>query len=79
MSIGSIGRNEPCPCGSGKKYKKCCINKEENDWQDWFQKDCKQGDKLLQEYEDELQKRLQADNNSLSTQENNCIPVEKTI
>jgi len=23
-----IGRNEPCPCGSGKKYKKCCIEKE---------------------------------------------------
>ena len=22
-----IGRNDPCPCGSGKKYKKCCINK----------------------------------------------------
>jgi len=22
-----IGRNEPCPCGSGKKFKKCCINK----------------------------------------------------
>ena len=22
-----IQRNEPCPCGSGKKYKKCCINK----------------------------------------------------
>ncbi|MCK4261360.1 MAG: SEC-C domain-containing protein [Halanaerobiales bacterium] len=21
-----IGRNEPCPCGSGKKYKKCCFN-----------------------------------------------------
>ncbi len=21
-----IGRNEPCPCGSGKKYKKCCWN-----------------------------------------------------
>ncbi|MDA3917017.1 MAG: SEC-C metal-binding domain-containing protein [Deltaproteobacteria bacterium] len=21
------GRNEPCPCGSGKKYKKCCLNK----------------------------------------------------
>ncbi|WP_420810705.1 SEC-C metal-binding domain-containing protein [Desulfovibrio ferrophilus] len=20
-----IGRNEPCPCGSGKKYKKCCM------------------------------------------------------
>ena len=23
-----IGRNEPCPCGSGKKYKKCCLNKK---------------------------------------------------
>ena len=22
-----IGRNEPCPCGSGKKFKKCCIEK----------------------------------------------------
>jgi preprotein translocase subunit SecA len=21
--VGSIGRNDPCPCGSGKKYKKC--------------------------------------------------------
>lgn len=21
-----IGRNEPCPCGSGKKYKKCCMD-----------------------------------------------------
>jgi preprotein translocase subunit SecA len=23
-SSRKIGRNEPCPCGSGKKYKKCC-------------------------------------------------------
>lgn len=23
-----IGRNDDCPCGSGKKYKKCCINKD---------------------------------------------------
>ncbi|EKS4343755.1 SEC-C metal-binding domain-containing protein [Clostridium sporogenes] len=23
---GKIGRNDPCPCGSGKKYKKCCLN-----------------------------------------------------
>jgi uncharacterized protein len=22
--IGKVGRNDPCPCGSGKKYKKCC-------------------------------------------------------
>ena len=25
-----IGRNEPCSCGSGKKYKKCCLDKNEN-------------------------------------------------
>jgi len=23
-----IGRNNPCPCGSGQKFKKCCINKK---------------------------------------------------
>ena len=23
----AVGRNEPCPCGSGKKYKKCCLGK----------------------------------------------------
>lgn len=23
-----IGRNDPCPCGSGKKYKQCCMNKD---------------------------------------------------
>jgi len=22
----SVGRNDPCPCGSGKKYKKCCLS-----------------------------------------------------
>ncbi|MGD0470183.1 MAG: SEC-C metal-binding domain-containing protein [Terriglobales bacterium] len=23
-SASKLGRNDPCPCGSGKKYKKCC-------------------------------------------------------
>lgn len=23
-----VGRNEPCPCGSGKKYKRCCLDKD---------------------------------------------------
>lgn len=27
VSDKSVGRNDPCPCGSGKKYKKCCLNK----------------------------------------------------
>ena len=25
---GKAGRNDPCPCGSGKKYKKCCLLKQ---------------------------------------------------
>ncbi len=25
--MARIGRNQPCPCGSGKKYKKCCYEK----------------------------------------------------
>jgi SEC-C motif len=24
-----VGRNETCPCGSGKKYKHCCLDKDE--------------------------------------------------
>jgi hypothetical protein len=25
LSTAKVGRNDPCPCGSGKKYKKCCM------------------------------------------------------
>ncbi len=25
-STASVGRNDPCPCGSGKKFKKCCLH-----------------------------------------------------
>ena len=28
MKLTLLGRNELCPCGSGKKYKKCCLNKD---------------------------------------------------
>ena len=32
----TLGRNDPCPCGSGKKYKHCCLHQEEtqttSDW-----------------------------------------------
>ena len=24
-SVAKAGRNDPCPCGSGKKHKKCCL------------------------------------------------------
>ena len=23
--VARVGRNDPCPCGSGRKYKKCCL------------------------------------------------------
>src|SRR3989442_11486972 len=28
-SVSRIGRKEPCPCGSGKKYKRCCFDKDQ--------------------------------------------------
>ena len=27
--MSRIGRNDPCPCGSGKKYKRCCLGKDD--------------------------------------------------
>jgi hypothetical protein len=27
--MSKINRNDPCPCGSGKKYKQCCMNKDQ--------------------------------------------------
>lgn len=27
IASAKIGRNDPCPCGSGKKYKKCCLDR----------------------------------------------------
>jgi hypothetical protein len=29
QTSGRPGRNEPCHCGSGKKYKHCCLRKDE--------------------------------------------------
>ena len=29
-SAKKVGPNDPCPCGSGKKYKKCCMQKDKN-------------------------------------------------
>jgi preprotein translocase subunit SecA len=26
-AIGKVGRNDSCPCGSGKKFKKCCLER----------------------------------------------------
>ncbi len=29
MTASDVGRNDPCPCGSGKKYKYCCLRKDQ--------------------------------------------------
>ncbi len=29
VDYSDVGRNDPCPCGSGKKFKKCCLNNAE--------------------------------------------------
>lgn len=57
-------RNNPCPCGSGKKYKKCCLlkeieqdNLEQQEWEKWFKEDWEEGDKRLAKYEAELKAR----------------------
>jgi hypothetical protein len=35
--MGKISRNAPCPCGSGKKFKNCCLRKEvEKEKGFWF-------------------------------------------
>ncbi len=28
--MAELGRNDPCPCGSGKKYKKCCLGEQQS-------------------------------------------------
>ena len=33
LSFSLVGRNDPCPCGSGKKYKKCCLPKHQAEQQ----------------------------------------------
>lgn len=30
--MSKVGRNDPCPCGSGKKFKKCCIDSTPMSW-----------------------------------------------
>ena len=32
--VGETGRNDPCPCGSGAKYKKCCLPRQQDERQD---------------------------------------------
>ncbi|HID86251.1 MAG TPA: hypothetical protein EYP55_02605, partial [Anaerolineae bacterium] len=37
LSMAKVGRNDPCPCGSGKKYKHCCLKLEREARAETFQ------------------------------------------
>lgn len=32
--IEKLGRNDPCPCGSGKRFKRCCLKSGNHDGSD---------------------------------------------
>ena len=48
-----VGRNEPCPCGSGKKYKRCCLSQEQRmskwDYAGWYNEAFSQNECLVPE------------------------------
>ena len=59
-----IGRNDKCMCGSGKKYKKCCLLKEQEqeeqerkEFEEWLKKDEELGQRLLAEQREEMRKK----------------------
>ena len=49
-----IGRNAPCPCGSGKKYKKCCLRIDEQNSAEERQQNARQQE-IIDTYESVLQ------------------------
>lgn len=52
-----IGRNEKCPCGSGKKYKKCCVAKDFIERQNYREKVI-YGDEFVSKYTENTAKAL---------------------
>lgn len=53
--MNTVGRNDPCPCGSGKKFKKCCIDKPSPTRIALLQ-DEELGQQRIREYEEEQKK-----------------------
>lgn len=66
--MSDIGRNDPCSCGSGLKYKKCCLPKldqqtqiDNSEYEKWVEADLAVGAKNLADYNkalEDYQKRL---------------------
>ena len=54
--MNNTGRNNPCPCGSGKKFKKCCLNKPYQPSPE-MEADIALGQQRLWEFEEEQKKQ----------------------
>ena len=52
------GRNDPCVCGSGLKYKKCCMDEIDALAEKAMRQDFEAGQRNLAAYELDLQQRL---------------------
>lgn len=81
MSKNKIGRNDPCPCGSGKKFKNCCLALDDGAGTDLFtrysQAIASVKLKLDQEFKAEIKKvRKSAQQNFLYYTVNNQLPAE---
>ncbi len=50
-----VGRNDPCPCGSGKKYKKCCLRKRKKAGGSRYSAAPSPGEQLKQAYRQGMQ------------------------
>jgi hypothetical protein len=64
----NIGRNDPCPCGSGRKYKQCCQRQD-------AEQPCESGDPLSARDIRRVQEAMRAVARSESTWEADVIPV----
>jgi hypothetical protein len=79
----NVGRNDPCLCGSGKKFKKCCIDKP---WEasPELEADLALGQRLIAEYEAEqkasiLRDKLTTDGFSLKLVPIHRLRIHKSI
>ena len=55
-----IGRNDPCPCGSGKKYKQCCLEKDQASEHEKFAHAAAAAAEAAAAKQQEIQERIKA-------------------
>jgi hypothetical protein len=65
--MDAIGRNDPCHCGSGKKYKKCCEEKDQA-------KERAQVEKTWSKAEKEFEKAKKDSESKSATQPGGAVP-----